>query len=259
MAKKVNTRFGLVTVGVMKGQNRFRIQRTIDDKKYQFVARSVEERVQKYEEFAARCVLGHSPPELISEPSMRGVVPTIEQYMREWLDSRINYRDTTGLRNKNIIEKYIRACFWGTQTDELDARSIAEWYQTKFAEYSGSTVLNMPGIYSLVATAGTTGLRQGELLGLMWRDVDWERNKLRVRRACLEVNGKQQISTLKTKSSYRTLTMLNLTCESLELQTCELDERIIATDPDCYVFPNTRGNNPCVKCGFLINGRLSQS
>ena len=41
MAKKVNTRFGLVMVGVMKGQNRSRIQRTIDGKKYQFVARSV--------------------------------------------------------------------------------------------------------------------------------------------------------------------------------------------------------------------------
>jgi len=48
VAKKVNTRFGLVTVGVMKGQNRFRIQRTIDGKKYQFVAKSVEECVQKY-------------------------------------------------------------------------------------------------------------------------------------------------------------------------------------------------------------------
>src|SRR5215212_131325 len=35
----------------------------------------------------------------------------------------------------------------------------------------------------LFLTAGMTGLRQGELLGLQWRDVDWMAGKLRVRRS----------------------------------------------------------------------------
>jgi integrase len=35
----------------------------------------------------------------------------------------------------------------------------------------------------LFLTAGITGLRQGELLGLQWRDIDWLAGKLRVRRS----------------------------------------------------------------------------
>ncbi|NLV92233.1 MAG: hypothetical protein GX030_07565 [Firmicutes bacterium] len=45
--------------------------------------------------------------------------------MREWLDSRINYRDTTRLRNKNIIEKHIIPAFGELKLNELDARSIS--------------------------------------------------------------------------------------------------------------------------------------
>lgn len=47
----------------------------------------------------------------------------------------------------------------------------------------------MPEIYPLIATAVTIGLRQGELCRLMWKDIDLQRKKLHVRRACLEVNG----------------------------------------------------------------------
>jgi integrase len=36
--------------------------------------------------------------------------------------------------------------------------------------------------YVLFLTAAMTGLRQGELLALRWRDVDWEAGKVRVRR-----------------------------------------------------------------------------
>jgi integrase len=36
---------------------------------------------------------------------------------------------------------------------------------------------------ALFLTAVMTGLRQGELLGLQWRDVDWQAGKLHVRRS----------------------------------------------------------------------------
>jgi len=36
---------------------------------------------------------------------------------------------------------------------------------------------------ALYLTAAMTGLRQGELIGLLWRDVDWLAGKVRVRRA----------------------------------------------------------------------------
>lgn len=90
----------------MKGQNRFRIQVTLDGKKHQFVAGTVEECIQKYEEFSARCVLGDSMEIVSAAPPPRNNAPTMGEYMREWLDSKINYRDTTKVRNKGIIENH---------------------------------------------------------------------------------------------------------------------------------------------------------
>jgi integrase len=36
--------------------------------------------------------------------------------------------------------------------------------------------------HAIFLTAAMTGLRQGELLALRWRDVDWQASKIRVRR-----------------------------------------------------------------------------
>jgi integrase len=35
---------------------------------------------------------------------------------------------------------------------------------------------------AIILTAAMTGMRQGELLALRWRDVDWDANRIRVRR-----------------------------------------------------------------------------
>jgi integrase len=39
----------------------------------------------------------------------------------------------------------------------------------------------------LYLTAAMTGLRQGELIGLRWRDVDWSAGVIRMRRAYVGV------------------------------------------------------------------------
>jgi integrase len=52
---------------------------------------------------------------------------------------------------------------------------------------------------TLILTAAWTGMRQGELLGLRWRDVDWLARKARVRRAW--VRG--EFGTPKSKRSSR--------------------------------------------------------
>src|ERR1035437_7513933 len=40
-----------------------------------------------------------------------------------------------------------------------------------------------PALRGVGLAAGMTGLRQGELLGLRWRDVDWSAQRIRVRNA----------------------------------------------------------------------------
>src|SRR4051794_27917828 len=55
-----------------------------------------------------------------------------------------------------------------------------------------------PVLRVLVLTAAMTGLRQGELLGLRWRDVDWGAQRVRVRQAWARgefTAGKSELST----------------------------------------------------------------
>jgi integrase len=56
-----------------------------------------------------------------------------------------------------------------------------------------------PVLRVLVLTAAMTGLRQSELLGLRWRDVDWNVQRIRVRNAFVcgqhSTDGKSDLST----------------------------------------------------------------
>jgi integrase len=54
---------------------------------------------------------------------------------------------------------------------------------------------------ALYVLAVTTGLRQGELLGLKWEDVDLEAGKLRVQRTLAIAKGGPKLMAPKTKSS----------------------------------------------------------
>lgn len=55
--------------------------------------------------------------------------------------------------------------------------------------------------------AGTCGVRQGELFGLQWGDVDFDRGTLSIRRALKEVSKKRWLEDCKTDGSRRTITL----------------------------------------------------
>ena len=61
------------------------------------------------------------------------------------------------------------------------------------------------GVYELYYLDLATGLRRGELLGLKWTDVDFDRRVVKVQRAISRQNGKVVAAPLKTKNAYRTL------------------------------------------------------
>jgi integrase len=64
----------------------------------------------------------------------------------------------------------------------------------------------------LYLTAALTGLRQGELLGLRWRDIDWSAGRVRVRRAW--VRG--EMGTPKSKRSSRSVPLALTLAAELE-------------------------------------------
>ena len=80
---------------------------------------------------------------------------------------------------------------------------------------------------ALYILAVTSGLRQGELLGLKWDDIDLEAGTLQVRRTLTTAKGGPLLSAPKTKSSRRTVrlprTGLKALRSHLERQLGEID------------------------------------
>lgn len=54
---------------------------------------------------------------------------------------------------------------------------------------------------TIVHLAATTGIRRGELFGLKWQDVDWEKNRLKIVRSIVD----QSVGETKTRGSKRPL------------------------------------------------------
>jgi integrase len=82
-------------------------------------------------------------------------------------------------------------------------------------------------------------LRQGELLGLNWTDLDLGRGTVRVNKALEEVGGDLRIKSPKTKSSERTVKLSMATVGTLE----EHQKAMLAEGhctPDTPVFCGSR-------------------
>jgi integrase len=70
-------------------------------------------------------------------------------------------------------------------------------------------------LYAMYLLGIDGGLRQGELLGLNWKDVDLERGTVRVNKSLEEVKGELKIKSPKNKASERTVKLSPMTIEAL--------------------------------------------
>ncbi len=89
------------------------------------------------------------------------------------------------------------------------------------------------GVYEMYYIELATGLRRGELLGLKWQDIDWENGIITVRRQIARINGEITEAPLKTKNSYRTVTISPQAVEVLKQQKEKTNSE--------YVFPSPTG------------------
>jgi len=92
-----------------------------------------------------------------------------------------------------------------------------------------------------------TGMRQGEIFGLKWSDIDWQRGLLRVQRQAQRVKGQGKIFVPpKTKAGRRTIPlgseMLLLLREHREKQEALKDEYGFGWHALNLVFPTNTGN-----------------
>jgi len=89
------------------------------------------------------------------------------------------------------------------------------------------------GIYEMYYIELATGLRRGELLGLKWSDIDWKNGIIKVRRQVARVDGQIVEAPLKTKNSYRAVTISQQAIEVLKQQKEKTNDQ--------YVFPSPNG------------------
>ena len=89
------------------------------------------------------------------------------------------------------------------------------------------------GVFELYYIELTTGLRRGELLGLKWEDIDLERGTIQVRRQIARIDGEVVDAPLKTKNSYRSLSIGTDAVEILRNQQKKTSSE--------YVFPSPAG------------------
>lgn len=68
---------------------------------------------------------------------------------------------------------------------------------------------------ALYIMAIATGMRQGELFGLKWKDIDFASQSLSIRRTVAEVNGEFIVGEPKTKSARRKVSLPDFAVEAL--------------------------------------------
>jgi integrase len=98
---------------------------------------------------------------------------------------------------------------------------------------------------ALYVLAVTTGLRQGELLGLRWQDVDLGAGSLAVRQQVQRTPGGWAFTEPKTAGSRRVVRLPRIAVDAVSRHRVDQVERRLAhgldwTDHD-LVFPNSRG------------------
>ncbi len=104
---------------------------------------------------------------------------------------------------------------------------------------------------AIFLTAAFTGLRQGELLALCWRDVDFERRIVRVHRTYKSGNG---VDTPKSGRG-RAVPMADEVAQAL----ARLGEREYFTEDDDLVFRGPRGHVNAQKLGYRYKAALKRA
>ena len=89
------------------------------------------------------------------------------------------------------------------------------------------------GVYELYYMDLATGLSRGELLGLKWEDIDLQNGIIHVRRQVARVDGEVKELPLKTKNSYRNI--------SISQDAVAMLTEMEAHRSSDYVFPSSTG------------------
>lgn len=102
-------------------------------------------------------------------------------------------------------------------------------------------------LYIVFFLAVTTGLRRGEILGLRWKDINWENKSASIQKNVVVVGGKVILQEPKTKGSKRAISLPQTAIDALKKHKTEqtklkLKQGILFKDQDLII--TTRFGHP---------------
>ena len=162
-------------------------------------------------------------PRIESEKQPRGLSAKTVRNINQVISSAMDM----AVRHKLILTNPTEGC----ELPKVEHREM----KTLPAEQLGAFLREAKesGVYELYYMDLATGLRRGELLGLKWEDVDLQNGIIHVRRQVARVDGEVKELPLKTKNSYRNI--------SISQNAVAMLTEMEAHRSSDYVFPSSTG------------------
>lgn len=211
---------------------------------------------KRYEQLIRLQIVPH-----IGKVKLRALTPVHlrKLYATLQTEPRAGRRGNSPLAPRTVghAHRVIHAALEQAARDGLIGRNVASLVSPPKVPDAEMITLSAPQVRALLATAEgdkhealivlavTSGLRQGELLGLKWADVDLDAGTLTVRRSLAPVaSGELIFQEPKTARSRRTITLTRMAIAALKAHRVRQAEerlRAIGWEPRDMVFPDAIG------------------
>lgn len=172
---------------------------------------------------------------LLDRKLAQGLAPQSVQHIRGILRQALGRAVRFGLVSRNVA-----ALTDPPRLVRMEVRAISPEEARTFL-----TAIRGDRLEALYLMALTTGLRQGELLGLRWWDIDLEAGEARVGQALQRYGGKLHFVPPKTAKSRRSVTLTLMAIEGLRAHKArQAQDRVLAGSrwqEFGLVFPSTVG------------------
>ena len=113
-----------------------------------------------------------------------------------------------------------------------ERREMLFWTKEEYLKFADA-MMDKPMLYYAFEILYWCGIREGELLALTPADFDFEKKTLRINKSYQRLQGKDVITTPKTKKSNRVIQMPDFLCDEMQ----DYFKQLYGLEPDSRIFP----------------------
>jgi Site-specific recombinase XerD len=157
---------------------------------------------------------------LYNKKRQEGYAPQTVQHIHRLLHRALNDAVKWSLVSRNVCDLVDTP-----RVPKKEMRALSPEQSKDFLEAAKGDKLE-----ALYILAITTGMREGELLALQWKDINWNNGTLQVRRKISRITNKGFVfSEPKTAKSRRSITLTQMAIETLKQHRIHQNEQRLAT------------------------------